>query len=799
MSESAQYSSHALRVLEFERIREIVVSLADSAAGKRRLSILSPERDGILARNLLAEAAEVMLALRFDDTPPGLALHDIAELLPLLRIAGYRMEIEGIAAVTGNLAVARDARDYFTKRREKYPLLDAIVSRIVPHEDIETRVRRTILPDLTIADDATPALRSIRRSLDQARTELRGVVERALSSLSDEVVSERVVTIRNGRFVIPVRDSMKGRVAGAVHDRSQTGRTLFIEPIVSIEGNNRVRELELAEEEEIDRILRDLTALIAGAAGDIGGNEGILVRLDTIFARARYGVRADGIIPRVNDTPSFRIRQGRHPLLDWRLRKRGDGSRAVPVDLVMADDPVTVVVTGPNAGGKTVALKTVGLLTAMALSGIPVPAEEGTELFVPSGIFADIGDEQSIEDDLSTFSSHMKQIVSILREAGAGALVLLDELGGGTNPADGEAIALAVLRKLTAVRALTIATTHHGGLKVFAHETAGVVNASMEFDRENLRPTFTLRTGIPGSSYAFEIAARMGMPAEVLTDAEALAGGERKSLENLVLEMEQKVREADEERRAAAHDRIIMEAERRKYEKKLAEFTVKRQEMLGEAVAESKRIMEGANRSIESAVRAIRERNASHEAIVEAKAAVARAAEGIREQERELPKKHPPDDRKPAGELRAGMRVRVDPLGSDAVVETVLDGGRKARVLVGTNKASLVVNAADLSAPSSPGKTEQNVRVSAPAADVESTEIDLRGMIFEDARDELDIFLDRLRRSGMETARIIHGKGTGALRMKLSAWLDHHPSVESRRLGEWNEGGAGVTVVTLKK
>ncbi len=800
MSRNITYSHHALRVLEFERVREIVATLADSAEGKAALSGMFPVADGDRARHLLAEAGEAMNARRFDDPPPGLAFHDIRELFPLLRVEGIRLEIEAIAAIAANLAIARDARHYYTFRKDKYPRLAGIVSLIVPQENIESRVQRTILPDLTIADDATPALRSIRRSLERARADLRGLVDRTLAGLPDDVVSDRVVTVRDGRYVIPVRDNMKGRVPGAVHDRSQTGRTFFIEPLASIEGNNRVRELEMAEQEEISRILLELTAMISAAAESIILNQDILARLDVISAKARYGVRSEGVVPRINDSPVFRIRKGRHPLLDWKFRKRADGSSVVPMDLSMGGDGVTtIVVTGPNAGGKTVALKTVGLMTALALCGIPVPAEEGTELFVPTGIFADIGDEQSIEDDLSTFSSHMKQIVIILREAERGALVLLDELGGGTNPSDGEAIALAVLRRLTSVRALTLATTHHGGLKVFAHETEGVLNASMEFDQENLRPTFTLRTGVPGSSYAFEIAKRMGMPVEVLADAEALAGGERKSLESLILEMEQRLRQADEERRAAEYQRVIMEAERRKYEKKLEEFTTRRQEMLGAAIAESKRVMETANRSIETAIRTIREQQASREAIAEAKAEVVRAAEVIEEKARELPAKDAPVERKPAGELRPGLRVRVESMNADGVVEQVLDGGRRARVLIGKSKASLVVSSADLSAAQTPEKDRQTVRVTAASADVESREIDLRGMTFEDARDELELFLDRMQRSGLDTARIIHGKGTGALRSKLGAWLDRHPMVESRRLGEWNEGGAGVTVVVLRK
>ncbi len=634
------HSPHSFRVLDFDRVRGLLSSFADSAEGKAALAAMEPLADSEHITALLAETSELMDAVRFDDPLPGLTVHDIREVFPLLKVEGYRLEIEAIVAVAGNCAIARDVREWFDDRIAKYPLTGEIARRLVPHREIEDRVRKAIAPDMTVADDATPELRSIRRRLETARASLRSLVERTMDSLADDIVGERTVTIRNGRYVIPIRDSMKNKVPGAIHDRSQTGRTLFIEPLASIEGNNTIRELEIAEQEEIDRILRALSALIAEAAGDIRSNQAVLVRLDIILAKARYGARAEGSIPRILDTPGISIVGARHPLLDWKFRSRADGSRVVPMDIVVGGETKTIVLTGPNAGGKTVVLKTIGLIVLMALCGFPVPAGEGTAVCIPDGIFADIGDEQSIEDDLSTFSSHMKQIVAIIREAGPGSLVLLDELGGGTNPSDGEAIALAVLAKLTGMSALTVATTHHGGLKVFAHETPGVVNASMEFDNENLRPTFVLKTGVPGSSYAFEIASRMGMPADVLAHAEAAAGGERKSLESLIAEMEEQLRRADEERRSAEYARIKMEAEKRKYEEKLAEFAIKRKELMSAAVAESEHIMENANRSIETAVRLIKEGTASKESIREAKTLVTAAVGEIKRKRTSFPRKN---------------------------------------------------------------------------------------------------------------------------------------------------------------
>lgn len=800
MNRALSYSDHALRVLEFDRVRDILSSLANSSEGRRLLSDVIPCSTSGAARELLAEAGECMDALRFDDPLPSVDIEELTGIFPFLSIDGYNLGIEAIVAVAGNLEVARSIKRYFEPRADKYPLVSAVAEPLSSHDDFVRDVRRMITPDLHIADDATPELRSIRRRLAGARDALRKLVERKLNSLPDEIVSERVVTMRNGRFVIPVRDSMKNRVSGAVQDRSQSGRTLFIEPLESIESNNEVRELELAEQAEIERILIQLSRCIAAMADDIKLNQNILVRLDTIIAKARFGVRVDGVIPVIKDNPDLLIRKGRHPILEWKYRKAGEQSAVVPLDIELSGSAVTVVITGPNAGGKTVALKTVGLLTVMALAGIPVPAGENTAVFAPAGLYADIGDEQSIEDDLSTFSSHMKNIVTIFREAAPGSLVLLDELGGATNPVDGEAIALAVLKKLTALRAITLATTHHSGLKVFAHETAGVVNASMEFDRERLRPTFVFRMGMPGSSYAFEIAARMGMPEDVLSDAESFAGGERKSLEGLIAKMEEHAKRAENERKLAESERLTTETVRRDYEAKLEDFRHKRQELMQEAVAASQAIVGDANRAIETAIRVIKEKNASHEAIIEAKTIIREKTEEIRKQASKLRKKRPKHVRDPIETPAVGMTVWVESIGADAVVERVLDGGRKAQIRVGKSTATLIVQAGDLFKSDAPEKKEkQVVTVNVKSSGVDSYEIDLRGMVFDEARDELDIFLDRLHVSGYETAYIIHGKGTGALRKKIGAYLEKHPYVESQRLGEWNEGSSGVTVVTLAK
>ncbi len=793
------YNPHTLDVLEFERVCQIINSLADSEEARQKILVIVPYRDPEIVRSLLTEVEEIINAIQFDDTLPGMSMHNIRNIFPQLKVEGNILNIEEIVEVAENLELAHDIKMYFKERAEKYPVALQITGDIAPHDDIVKHIRKVITTDFEVADDATPELLSIRRKLQKTRSVLRKMVENTLAELSDEVISERIVTIRDNRYVIPVRDSMKKYVPGAVHDRSQSGKTLFIEPLATIESNNQLRELEMEEQVEINRILANITRSISSAVHDIERNQDVLVRMDIITAKARFGVRVEGIIPKINDEPVIMIKNGRHPLLDWKYRKNANGSSVVPLNIEIGGSVRTIVITGPNAGGKTVALKTLGLLTLMALSGMPVTADPDTSVFAPHDFFADIGDEQSIENDLSTFSSHMKQIVTILREAGPRTLVLLDELGGGTNPSDGEAIALAVLKKLTGVGAVTLSTSHHDGLKVFAHETEGVLNASMEFDSKHHRPTFVLKSGVPGSSYAFEIAAGMGLPEDVLKDAESLAGSEKKNFESLIAEMEQHTRQTEIERKIAASERMEMEKLKKEYEEKLEDITVKKQDILSEAIYNSKKIIEDTNRQMELLIKSIREKNASHKAIVGAKSVIRETTSNINELASLIPPKKK-KEKKPVSELKKGLHVWVERIGTDAVVEEVMAGGMKARIRVGKSKATIVMDKNDISLGESiQNKSARKIIINVPPSSVTSQEINLRGMTFDEARDALDTFLDSLYTSGFETAHIIHGKGSGVLRKKIGKYLDKHEFIESWRLGNWNEGSFGVTVAKLKK
>lgn len=796
----ARYDTHALSVLEFSKALEIISGFADSGDGKKAVLEIMPENNPAKARKKLAESSEMMNAIRFDEVPPSIPLRDTGEAIKSLKIPGNMLDISDIAALADNLEIAGDINNYYGDRRVKYPGIWEIAENVSIHTDIVRRIRKAITPNLEIADDASPALLEIRRKIQRTLNNLRRTVEKTLASLPDEIVSERIVTLRDGRFVIPIRDNMKKSVPGAVHDRSQTGRTLFIEPLDTIEGNNQVRELELEEKAEIFRILSGLTQSLAGISPELESNQTILARLDTIAAKARFGVRLDCSIPEISDDHELYIRKGRHPLLDWRFRKQNDGSKVVPLDIRMGGNAKTMVITGPNAGGKTVALKTLALIMLLGLSGIPVPASPDSVIYAPEGFFADIGDEQSIEDDLSTFSSHMKNIVKILTNARPGTLVILDELGGGTNPSDGEAIALAVLKKLTSAGAITLATTHHDGLKVYAHETEGVVNASMEFDNSNLRPTFVFKTGIPGSSYAFEIASRMGMPEEVMHEAENLAGTERKSLEGLITEMEEQHRLAVQERKAAEEERDMLEKVRKEYEKNTEEFSTRKKELLSAALEESKKIISETNKNIEAVIKTIKDSGATHSVIIEAKETLKNLAAETEKKADEISEKKLSRKNLVILKLVKGMVVRHDSFGSDAVVEEVLDGGNRARIRVGQSKAAIIVDSKELTLSENPVKIKpQRINISVSTQAPSSNEIDLRGMTFDEAGDALESFLPSVRNAGFETAHIIHGKGSGALRMKIGHYLSKNSIVDSWRIGNWNEGSAGVTVVTFKK
>ncbi|MCK5381299.1 MAG: endonuclease MutS2, partial [Candidatus Latescibacteria bacterium] len=472
--------AHTIEVLEFDKVREIVSRYTISALGRERVATLAPMDDVRKIREELSRVAEFLDLVSFGDPMPIRGIKDVRSALERCAVEGAMLEPQDFLDLGDTLGVIRKLTAYFASHREKYPLLSRLAKELEGHPEVEAAIGRVVDPGGDVKDSASKALSRIRRDIEARRESLRSELDALLKRLPDQVVRDRLVTLRNGRYVIPIRDSQRGRVEGIVHDQSASGATVFVEPLITLERNNQIRQLELAERREIGRILRELTTQIRSIRESLMAGMRILSELDVLYAKARYGADFGAIAPQLNEEGCTRIIEGRHPLLCVRYRQEEHENEVVPLDIEVGAAFDTLLITGPNAGGKTVALKTMGLLTLMALSGLPIPAGEKTGIAVVRAIYADIGDEQSIENDLSTFSSHARRLARICRNADSDTLVLLDEIGSSTDPDEGSALAMAALEHLTRRGVRTIATTHHGRLKAFAHEHERIENGSMQ-------------------------------------------------------------------------------------------------------------------------------------------------------------------------------------------------------------------------------------------------------------------------------------------------------------------------------
>jgi DNA mismatch repair protein MutS2 len=640
----------------------------------------------------------------------------------------------------------------------------------------------------------------VRKEISRAQTEAHDRLRRILKSLADrDMVQEQVITRREGRLVLMLKDEFRHRVPGLVHDESASGHTVFIEPMESVEVNNRIRQLLSAEREEIERILLALSDRFRGRLPQIEQNLNVLVRFDVIQAKARLARRLNAAAPQIVEPAEGRLSllAARHPLL---LLRGGDPQNIVALDLDLGGDFFTLILTGPNAGGKTVALKTVGLLSLMALSGLPIPAAADSTVPHFRRIFSDIGDRQSIENDLSTFTSHMARLVEILASASSADLVLLDEIGSGTDPDEGAALAVAILRALTERRCLTLTTTHHGALKAFAHDQPGVRNGSMAFDSATLQPTYRYHAGLPGSSYAFEIAARLGLDAAVINDARAGVGVEKINVEQLSADLERRLAEQRQLMEKLKLEEIRLTGLSKLYEDRAARLKTNESALRQQAVEESARILQRANAAVEEAIRKIRESEASRESIREAKE---KLVEARREMENEAARLAQPQALSVAPllhEMTVGMPVWWGAKAARAIIAEPPDA--QGRVLVEMGNLKARVPLAELQ-PFSEQKAAAIHAVDRVAEIKESRdsllpEIDVRGQRVDEAVAAVDKFIDDAIIAGWSELRIIHGKGTGALRQSISDFLAKHPHVAGARQAPLGAGDAGVTLVSLK-
>ena len=788
-----QYEKSA-STLELPAILEMLARKAVSEAAKERALALSPATDRASAARLLAEtsAARGMMVKR--GSPSFSGVKDVRASLSRADMGGC-LNIRELMDIAGVLGAARQARSYAAGdgRGNEKTCIDGLFNSLITNRFLEDKITGSIAGEDELADSASPELASIRRLIRAASSRVREALQKIISSPSyAKALQEPIITTRSERYVVPVKAEFKNAVPGLVHDVSASGATLFIEPMAAVKANNELRELRAREKTEIERILMELSADCAAHAEDISRDFGILVSLDLIFAKAKLSYDYEGMEPELSER-SIVLRKARHPLLPK--------DTAVPIDLELGGEFDTLVITGPTTGGKPVTLKTIGLMCAMAACGLHLPAGDGSSVPVFDAVLADIGDEQSIEQSLSTFSSHMTNIVRILNECGPNTLILFDELGAGTDPTEGAALAISIIEYARKRGSVIAATTHYAELKVYATTAKGVVNASCEFDVATLRPTYRLLVGIPGKSNAFAISERLGVPQEVIEDARGRVGTESASFEATIEKLEA-VRQALEHDRDEAQKKLREAEENRKESAKLkVELSLRLEKAELKAKRDAERIIAEARETAESAFAEIDEmrRRANdaedHRAANEARAELRRRLNEAEESFAERPAM-PEEKRAPTRPAVVGDTVEILSMGVKAEVTGINKDGSlslKAGIMNVTAKQDEV-------RVTEPVKKKQAVTggVTSFREAAVPAELDLRGMETLDAIPVMERYLDSAVMGKLHTVTIIHGKGTGALRQAVQQALRKNKAVKSFRLGRYGEGETGVTVVELK-
>ncbi len=788
----------ALHTLEFDRILEKLSSFASSVLGEELALLVRPFYDLKEVELSLEQTTELRDILDYDQAIPIDGIVDIRPSLKKARMVGSFLQPDELAQVSQTLAVVRRLDRFFAARQEKISRLKEITSKFVPLGKIEKEINRCIDTSTGgVKDSASPALAAIRKQIERAQASARRKIEALLRDFgSHGMLQENVVTLRNGRLVLVIKEEFRRKVRGLIHDQSASGASLFVEPLETLEDNNRIRELQADEAKEIERILRSLTDLLRESLDVINSNVRLLGELDLVYAKAGLSKALNGNQPELTEENYIQVAKGRHPLLVLRMGEKN----VMPLDVELGNKFRTLIISGPNAGGKTVALKTVGLLALMAQSGLHIPALPHSKIGGIKQIFASIGDQQSIENDLSTFSSHLTSLREIAENADSRSLVLIDEIGAGTDPEEGNSLAMALLERLTQSGCLSVVTTHQSALKAFAYRTEGVENGSMEFDLQTLRPTYRFRVGIPGSSYAFEIAQRMGLPTSLIDAARNLIGAQKEKLEGLILELESKIQKYAElsqqaDVREREHRGFAQLYQERSEALRRAEKQLKRK-----AVEEAEEILRQANVTVERTIREIRESQAQREAIQAAKRDLVAQQEKVKKiKVEELAEPLPAEEEETdvSATIELGDHAKWDKVGSNGTV--ISEPDKQGRVLLQTSNAKVRVPLKELRKVS---KKEARplgfVNIRVERHEVHKSEVDLRGMRAEEAKEVVDRFLDEAIMAGFKEIRVIHGKGTGSLRKNIGAFLRDHPRVLSTRLGNWNEGGSGVTVVALR-
>ena len=783
----------ALNTLEFDKIKNMLSSKAASALGKRLVDELMPSSDISDIRRWQTETSvAVSMIMKKGSLVLG-GLKDITDSLKRVNVGGV-LSIDELTSIGSFLYCARKAKKYSESesKNDDFSALSSYFDAIVCLSELENDIERCIIDGKEISDEASPALRDIRRSIrvsnDRIKEHLSGIIH---SSAYKNMLQDAVITIRNDRYCVPVKQEYKNSFPGMIHDRSSTGATLFIEPMSVVQLNNKIKELKGDEKREIDKILARLSQEVYENSGAIAADMEVLSQLDFIFAKAELSVSMKASEPVFNDKGYINIKKARHPLLD--------SKSVVPTDIYLGGDFNTLLITGPNTGGKTVSLKTIGLFTLMGQSGLHIPAFDNSELTVFEEVFADIGDEQSIEQSLSTFSSHMSNIVRILNKVTNNSLVLLDELGAGTDPTEGAALAIAVIKYLHALGVRTAVTTHYSELKVFALTAEGVENASCEFDVETLRPTYRLLIGVPGKSNAFAISSRLGLPEYIINEAKEVLSHEDVRFEDVITELEISKKAVAEEQERAEQYRREAQKLRLDAEKQKQKLEKQREKIINDARDEARRLVSDAKDEADSIVKEIRRMQRDNAGLDKIDSKRKKLKEKLNSMESGTVRNsaaHPVPK-----ELHTGDRVYIHSLAQSGVVISAPDSSGNVMIKTGIMKVKIGIE--DLSLDTVEEKPKQQAKKYAAgfknskAKDI-SPQVDLRGLMALEAIDKLDKYLDDACLAGLNQVTIIHGKGTGALRSAVQDYLRTNRRVKSYRAGLYGEGEAGVTIAELK-
>ena len=787
----------ALHILEYDKIIEELTSYAGSEAARALCRNLLPMTDPEMIDAAQTETADALARLFRKGSVSFGNVRDVRGEIMRLDV-GAALSAPELLGIAGLLENAGAVKRYGNREKEEDPTdsLTPFFAQLEPLSFVSSEIRRCILDENEIADDASPALRQIRRQIRILGDRVRSELTRIITSSAKDYLQDALVTTRDGRYCVPVRQEYRAQVPGIIHDQSSSGSTVFIEPASVVKLNNDIRQAEIQEQNEIARILADLSERLAPYRSALVTDFEILRSLDFIFARARLAMEMDAVRPVLNTDGIIDLRKARHPLIPKK--------KVVPIDVRLGEDFDLLVVTGPNTGGKTVTLKTTGLLTLMGLAGLHIPAADRSRIAVFDEVYADIGDEQSIEQSLSTFSSHTKNVVSFIRDADENALVLFDELGAGTDPTEGAALAISILTDLHRRGVRTIATTHYSELKIYALRTPGIENASCEFDVDTLSPTYRLLIGVPGKSNAFAISRKLGLPEDIITYAKEQISEQAESFEDVITELEASRKKLEEERQTAAREREEIEKLRAELKIKKQELAQRKSDLIRASSEEARNILQNAK---DYADRTIREFSKAKES-----GASIRELEEKREKLRKKISNYSSNAAEPAqkkkkgnltaADLHVGDRVNVLSLGVTATVNTLPDPKGYLFVTSGIMRTKVKITDLEMSSeapaetPASSGSSVGKIRVMKSA--YASPEINLIGKTVDEACAELGKFLDDAYMAHLTEVRIVHGKGTGALRKGIHDYLKREKHVRSFRLGAFGEGDAGVTIAEIK-